>query len=151
MARLSTFTNQCFSRHVSNRVNPHVLHVHKTHIFSSVGYPGPTHAGAEPGVAATAPAYPMHSGSAHLVAPPTFAKGKGKSKPRESKFDLFRSLGSLSPWYSVEQGTFGIDSSPEAPDTCRITGVHLLHRHGARYPADVSASKSFTVLPVYLG
>ncbi|KAF9220158.1 phosphoglycerate mutase-like protein [Gyrodon lividus] len=105
-----------------------------------VGYPGPTHAGAEPGVAATAPAYPMHSGSAHLVAPPTFAKGKGKAKSRDGKFDLFRSLGSLSPWYSVEQGTFGIDSSPEAPDTCRITGVHLLHRHGARYPADVTSA-----------
>ncbi|KAF9242010.1 histidine phosphatase superfamily [Melanogaster broomeanus] len=105
-----------------------------------VGYPGPTAPGAEPGVAATAPAYPMHSGSAHLVAPPTFAKGKGKATPRDVKFDLFRSLGSLSPWYSVEQGKFGIDSSPEAPDACRITGVHLLHRHGARYPADVSST-----------
>ncbi|KAL4077052.1 histidine phosphatase superfamily [Scleroderma yunnanense] len=105
---------------------------------SDVGYPGPTHAGAEPGVAATAPAYPLHSGSAHLVPPPHFAKGKGKST--QDKFDIFRHWGSLSPWYSVEQGTFGVDSSPEAPETCRITGVHLLHRHGARYPADVKST-----------
>ncbi|KAI6005603.1 histidine phosphatase superfamily [Pisolithus albus] len=106
---------------------------------SDVGYPGPTHPGAEPGVAATAPAYPLHSGSAHLVPPPHFAKGKGKSK--KDKFDIFRHWGSLSPWYSVERGAFGVDSSPEAPETCQITGVHLLHRHGARYPADVKSSR----------
>ncbi|KAG2091004.1 phosphoglycerate mutase-like protein [Suillus discolor] len=81
---------------------------------SNVGYPGPTQAGAEPGVAATAPAYPLHS----------------------NDFNIFRSWGSSSPWYSIPRGKFGVDSSPEAPDTCNITGVHLLHRHGARYPAD---------------
>ncbi|KAG6331252.1 hypothetical protein ID866_7837 [Astraeus odoratus] len=102
---------------------------------SNVGYPGPTHAGAEPGLAATAPAYPLHSGSPHLVPPPHFANGKS------DEFDIFRHWGSLSPWYSVEQGTFGIDSSPEAPETCRITGVHLLHRHGARYPADIKSTR----------
>ncbi|KIM58916.1 hypothetical protein SCLCIDRAFT_127317 [Scleroderma citrinum Foug A] len=105
---------------------------------TDVGYPGPTFPGAEPGVAATAPAYPLHSGSPHLVPPPHFAKGKGKSE--QDKFDIFRHWGSLSPWYSVEQGAFGVDSSPEAPETCRITGVHLLHRHGARYPADSTST-----------
>lgn len=109
-------------------------------LFNSVGYPGPAFPGAEPGVAATAPAYPLHSGSAHLVPPPHFAKGKGKSK--HDKFDIFRHWGSLSPWYSVEQGAFGVDSSPEAPETCRITGVHLLHRHGARYPEGGSELRS---------
>ncbi|OAX39485.1 phosphoglycerate mutase-like protein [Rhizopogon vinicolor AM-OR11-026] len=95
---------------------------------SNVGYPGPTQAGAEPGVAATAPAYPLHSGSVNLVPPTNLSRD----------FDIFRSWGSLSPWYSIKRGRFGVDSSPEAPDTCRITGVHLLHRHGARYPADFS-------------
>ncbi|KAI6045790.1 histidine phosphatase superfamily [Pisolithus marmoratus] len=79
---------------------------------SDVGYPGPTHPGAEPGVAATAPAYPLHSGSAHLVPPPHFAKGKGKSK--KDKFDIFRHWGTLSPWYSVEQGAFGVDFQPRS-------------------------------------
>ncbi|KAG1741993.1 phosphoglycerate mutase-like protein [Suillus lakei] len=101
---------------------------------SSVGYPGPTQAGAEPGVAATAPAYPLHSSLVHLVPPTRFSQDNTKSKTKD--FDIFRSWGSLSPWYSIQRGRFGVDSGPEAPDTCSITGVHLLHRHGARYPAD---------------
>lgn len=66
----------------------------------------------------------------HLVSPTRFSQDNAKD------FDIFRSWGSLSPWYSIQRGKFGVDSGPEAPDTCNITGVHLLHRHGARYPAD---------------
>jgi hypothetical protein len=32
------------------------------------------------------------------------------------------------------RGAFGVHSGPETPHTCRVTGLHLLHRHGARYP-----------------
>lgn len=40
-----------------------------------------------------------------------------------------------SPWYSVPSSTFGLpDASAEAPEGCRIVGLHFLHRHGARYP-----------------
>ncbi|KAG1849295.1 phosphoglycerate mutase-like protein [Suillus subalutaceus] len=87
---------------------------------SSVGYPGPTQAGAEPGVAATAPSYPLHSGLVHLVSPTRFSQDNAKAGTKD--FDIFRSWGSLSPWYSIQRGKF-------APDTCNITGVHLLHRH----------------------
>ncbi|KZT11458.1 phosphoglycerate mutase-like protein [Laetiporus sulphureus 93-53] len=95
---------------------------------TNVGHAGPTPTGAEPALIATAPAYPIHSGAAHLVSP-TFAK------PKASKdFDLFKQWGNLSPWFSVDKHAFGVDSGPEAPETCRVTGLHLLHRHGARYP-----------------
>ncbi|KAG1871757.1 histidine phosphatase superfamily [Suillus subalutaceus] len=104
---------------------------------SNVGHPGPTQAGAEPGVAATAPSYPLHSGVVHLVSPTRFSQDNAKARTKD--FNIFRSWGSLSPWYSIQRGKFGIDSGPEAPDTCNITGVHLLHRHGARYPADYSS------------
>ncbi|KAG1727933.1 histidine phosphatase superfamily [Suillus paluster] len=104
--------------------------------FPPCSHPSPTQAGAEPGVAATAPAYPLHSGLVHLVSPTRFSQDNMKDKTKD--FDIFRSWGSLSPWYSIQRGKFGVDSSPEAPDTCSITGVHLLHRHGARYPADYS-------------
>lgn len=97
---------------------------------TSVGYAGPTPTGAEPALIATAPSYPVHTGAPHLVSP-TFP---GKGNKTSSKFDLFRHLGNLSPWFSVDRGAFGLDSSPEVPETCRITGLHLLHRHGARYP-----------------
>lgn len=99
---------------------------------TNVGYAGGTPTGAEPAVIATAPYYPVHKGAAQLVAPATLGKktGKGGSKG----FDLFKKWGNLSPWYSVDRTAFGLNSGPEIPKTCRVTGLHLLHRHGARYP-----------------
>lgn len=94
---------------------------------TNVGYPGGTPTGAEPALVATAPSYPLHTGAAQLVAAKT--KGKGSKN-----FDMFKSWGNLSPWYSVDRTAFGLDAGPETPDTCRITGLHFLHRHGARYP-----------------
>lgn len=108
-----------------------------------VGYPGGTPTGAEAAVIATAPAYPMHTGQcSHQLLIPKLLEGQTpltltnetvgfKQKP---KFNLFRSWGNLSPWFSVGRGRFGVDSSPETPETCRVTGLHFLHRHGARYP-----------------
>ncbi|EIW84640.1 phosphoglycerate mutase-like protein [Coniophora puteana RWD-64-598 SS2] len=59
----------------------------------------------------------------------------------EEPFDLFRHWGTLSPWSSVPRGGFGVDAGPEAPDGCRVSGLHLLHRHGARSPADVASGQ----------
>ncbi|KAF5324577.1 hypothetical protein D9611_004222 [Ephemerocybe angulata] len=109
---------------------------------TSVGYGGPTPTGAEPILIATAPAYPYQGGQCakQMVPPTAFAsddslKLKGSAKGKNSDdFRLFRSWGNLSPWYSNRKGAFGIDSTPQPPPTCRITGLHLLHRHGARYP-----------------
>lgn len=109
-----------------------------TELFpTNVGYPGPTTTGAEPAVFLTAPSYPQHSGAPNLVAPPQFAGAKTKSG---EPFDLFRSWGNLSPWFSNSKGTFGVDSGPEPPETCRVTGLHFVHRHGARYPTGSSKS-----------
>ncbi|TRM63976.1 histidine phosphatase superfamily [Schizophyllum amplum] len=94
---------------------------------SNVGYAGGTPTGAEPAVLATAPAVPIHKSTPNL-AQPSVLKEASKS------FNMFRSWGNLSPWYSVPRGAFGLDSGPEVPETCRITEAHILHRHGARYP-----------------
>ncbi|KAG8816240.1 hypothetical protein FRC18_001111 [Serendipita sp. 400] len=61
---------------------------------------------------------------------------KGKKTHRSKPFDIFRHWGNLSPFYSVPPDSFGITSStgPEVPPTCELKGVHILHRHGARYP-----------------
>lgn len=112
---------------------------------TNVGYPGGTPTGAEAGVIATAPAYPMHTGQcSHQLLVPKFLEGQTKAQvtltnesdgfKKKPKFNLFRSWGNLSPWFSVARGRFGLHSSPEAPKTCRVTGLHFLHRHGARYP-----------------
>lgn len=94
---------------------------------SDVGYPGPTPTGAEPALLATAPAYPRFgSGGQGLLVVPDGLSTK--------EFDLLKKWGNLSPWYSNPVGTFGVETGPEAPDGCRVVGLHLLHRHGARYP-----------------
>lgn len=96
---------------------------------SNIGFAGPTPTGAEPALLATAPAYPVHSGAPGLLTPPALAKSKsGKD------FDLFKHWGNLSPWYTNEPGALGVESGPQPPAGCSITGLHLLHRHGARYP-----------------
>ena len=97
---------------------------------TDVGYAGATPTGAEPALILTAPSYPVHTGAAQLVVPSTLQEGPKSKKA----FDLFKTWGNLSPWYSVKRGAFGVDSDPGAPDGCNITGLHLLHRHGARYP-----------------
>lgn len=97
---------------------------------TNIGYTGSTPTGAEPALVVTAPSYPVHTGAAQLVKPPSIHNGEKK----KGGYDLFKLWGNLSPWYSIEKGGFGVDSTPETPDTCRITGLHFLHRHGARYP-----------------
>jgi len=112
---------------------------------SNVGYAGGTPTGAEPAVIETAPAYPLHTGQcSHQLLRPVSLMGDDSTNSdgsdKKPKFNLFRMWGNLSPWYSIARGRFGLDSSPETPDTCRITGLHFLHRHGARYPTAWCAS-----------
>ena len=118
-----------------------------TNLSYSVGYPGGTPTGAEPALIATAPSLPLQAGAAQLVPPPKFHKhphsvnddnveeeGSHHHYKAERPFNLFRSWGNLSPWYSVPRGAFGIDGTAEPPSGCVVTALHLLHRHGARYP-----------------
>lgn len=119
-----------------------------TNVFPSlfptgVGHAGGTPTGAEPALIATAPSYPIHTGAAQLVVPASL--GNTKSKVSHG-YDLFRKWGNLSPWYSVDRMAFGLDSGPETPETCRITGLHFLHRHGARYPTAFCESFIFYVV-----
>jgi hypothetical protein len=97
---------------------------------TSVGHAGATPTGAEPALIITAPSYPVQTGAAPLVVPSALHAGETPKKG----FDLLKKWGNLSPWYSVERGAFGVDSDPGVPDGCAITGLHFLHRHGARYP-----------------
>ncbi|KAA1474843.1 phosphoglycerate mutase-like protein [Dentipellis sp. KUC8613] len=100
---------------------------------TNVGHAGATPTGAEAGMIATAPSYAIHTGAPHLVAPKQLSAGNSSSV-RGKHFDLYKTWGNLAPWYSVEKGAFGIDAGPEAPEGCSVTGLHFLHRHGARYP-----------------
>ncbi|KAJ6536413.1 phosphoglycerate mutase-like protein [Mycena vulgaris] len=93
---------------------------------------GPTPTGDEALAVATAPVSPAYANVFPLVQPPTADK-----KP----FDVLHSWGNLSPFQS---GDLGLPkASARVPVGCALRQVHLLHRHGARYPTSGSAPASF--------
>jgi hypothetical protein len=53
-------------------------------------------------------------------------------------FSVIKHWGNLTPFHSVPRDSFGIHSStgPEVPAGCELQGVHIVHRHGARYPTN---------------
>ncbi|KAI1380276.1 phosphoglycerate mutase-like protein [Hypoxylon crocopeplum] len=109
---------------------------------SEVGFPGPTPTGAEPAAIQTAAAYPYNRGPTNqfpLVAPQPHGKDA-----TSDKFDITKYWGNLSPWYSLSSADYGLpDTSPLAPPGCNVTQVHLLYRHGARYPTSGAAPAQF--------
>ncbi|KAJ5765836.1 hypothetical protein N7520_005395 [Penicillium odoratum] len=52
--------------------------------------------------------------------------------------DIFHIMGNEGPYHSPEEG-FGVDEYP-LPKGANITQMHMLHRHGSRYPGDNSLS-----------
>lgn len=108
---------------------------------SIVGYPATTVTGLEPALAETAAAYPYASGPSNefpLVAP--VPHGESAS----STFDIKKYWGNLSPWYSLSSADYGLpDTSPLIPSGCDIVQLHLLYRHGARYPTAGAAPATF--------
>ncbi|TFY63429.1 hypothetical protein EVJ58_g3259 [Rhodofomes roseus] len=103
-----------------------------------VGYPGPTPTGAEAEAIATAPVAALNTNAYPLVAPQTPYSGTG------TPFQVIRFWGNLSPWFSVGSDAFGLPTAdPQIPSGCELEQVHLLHRHGARYPTSGSAPASF--------
>lgn len=50
----------------------------------------------------------------------------------------------MAPWYSVHSADYGLpDASPLVPAGCEITQMHLLYRHGARYPTEGAGPEKF--------
>ncbi|KAH7407410.1 histidine phosphatase superfamily [Cadophora sp. MPI-SDFR-AT-0126] len=107
-----------------------------------VGFPGPTPTGAEPAAIQTAAAYPYNNGPANqfpLVAPQQYGKGEFSDN-----FNIAKNWGNLSPCYSVSSADYGLpDASPLVPEGCSIVQMHLLYRHGARYPTTGGAPSTF--------
>ncbi|KAI8457593.1 histidine phosphatase superfamily, partial [Phakopsora pachyrhizi] len=93
---------------------------------SEIGFQGPTSYGSEPFVAVTAPKSPEFQSYFPI------------------SFDPIRSWGYLSPFHSLPSNTFGLSSSsPQVPKTCKLKQVHMLHRHGARYPTSSKEPADF--------
>ncbi|KAG1837949.1 histidine phosphatase superfamily [Suillus tomentosus] len=94
---------------------------------SQVGYAGPSPTGAEPAAIVTAVPFSKVEGVFPLSRP-------NSADGADTAFNVMRHWGNFAPMYSVE--SFGLpDASPVIPEGCGLNGVHLLMRHGARYPA----------------
>ncbi|KAI0361287.1 phosphoglycerate mutase-like protein [Trametes cingulata] len=103
-----------------------------------VGHAGPTPTGDEAWVLQTAPAAPLKQDVYPLVDPV-----EAQATVKKPSFDPVRSWGNLSPWFSVGD-VFGLPHASQAvPSGCELTQVHLLHRHGARYPTSGSGPSAF--------
>lgn len=106
-----------------------------------VGYPGVTQTGVEPAAIQTAKAYPYNTGAANsfpLVSP------EPHGEDESSDFDIKKYWGNLTPWYSLSSADYGLpDANPLIPEGCDIVQVHLLYRHGARYPTSGAAPATF--------
>ncbi|KAI9620352.1 hypothetical protein KEM48_008175 [Puccinia striiformis f. sp. tritici PST-130] len=68
--------------------------------------------------------------------PHTRANGTQQAAGDDPDFIVSRHWGNLSPMFSLPSNTFGIKTGPETPHGCSIDQLHLLHRHGARYPTE---------------
>lgn len=105
---------------------------------TEVGYPGVTLTGVEPAAIETAASYPSNSGAAANY--PLVIDETQDNVP----LNMYQYWGNLAPWYSVPSSFYGLEkASPIVPDTCEITQVHLLYRHGARYPTSGANPSKF--------
>ena len=94
-------------------------------------------AGDEAAAVATAPSLAKIDDAYPLVRPDT-------SDHKGSTFNVLKYWGNLSPMYSVDSAEFGLPGTSElVPEGCGLTQVHLLHRHGARYPTSGSSPANF--------
>lgn len=95
-------------------------------------------AGDEAAAMATAPVLSPNHNRFPLVRPVAL------NADDEDEFDVIRYFGNLSPWRSIPSRNFGLPhASPIIPDECKIVQAHLLHRHGARYPAGNGGPAAF--------
>ncbi|WWD01020.1 hypothetical protein V866_007958 [Kwoniella sp. B9012] len=107
---------------------------------TGVGYPGVTVTGVEPAAVQTAASYAYNTGS--LSSYPLVVD---QPEDGDQNIDISKYWGNLSPWYSVPSSFYGLnDTTPLAPEGCSVTQVHLLYRHGARYPTSGSAPYQFS-------
>ncbi|WWC60742.1 uncharacterized protein I303_103318 [Kwoniella dejecticola CBS 10117] len=110
---------------------------------SEVGYPGITVTGVEPAAIQTAPAS-LYAYNTDPVSSYPLVSDHPEGSDGSDGFDITKHWGNLSPWYSVPSSYYGLnDTSPNTPEGCSITQVHLLYRHGARYPTSGAPPSAF--------
>ncbi|KAJ7302728.1 acid phosphatase [Mycena albidolilacea] len=111
---------------------------------NQVGFAGPTPTGDEADAIATAPTISKFDSVFPLVNPSTADSDSKNGKSPATGFDVLHNFGNLAPWRSVESSWLGLANAlPIIPAGCTIEQVHLVHRHGARYPTTGAPPSQF--------
>lgn len=96
---------------------------------TDVGYPGPTQTG-KPANLAEEDRY---------QAEPTRGNSPVQTDvPELHGFEPFKHMGNMSPYFSAPDFGISTEKYRVLPEQCRIDRVHILHRHGSRYPTTSS-------------
>ncbi|TIC05593.1 phosphoglycerate mutase-like protein [Wallemia mellicola] len=103
---------------------------------TNLGDIGPTQTGAEAFIVQTAAAYPIETALNPAIVRPTAKDARGPDE-----FDILRHFGPLTPYTSSPNY---LPTTPLTPDTCEIEQVHMIHRHGSRYPTPNSLPLKFS-------
>jgi len=105
-------------------------------------YPGPTATGQAPFLAQInpVPANGLPSGTRSFV-PNTPLETAEVVASNSADINIFEYMGNLSPYFPNPVG-FGVEEY-SLPSTCNITQVHILSRHGSRYPTKGSSLSDF--------
>ncbi|KAJ7073158.1 acid phosphatase [Mycena amicta] len=109
---------------------------------AQVGFPGPTPTGDEAAAIVTAPSIAKFSNVFPLINPATSDSSSSSKAP----FDVLHLFGNLAPWQSVASSWLDprlTNASPKIPAGCHLDQVHLVHRHGARYPTTGAPPSAF--------
>lgn len=96
---------------------------------TDVGYPGPMETGKPPNMA----------DEDRWTASPTRGSSPIQSAlPDLKDFDAFDHMGPLTPYRSAPDFSVSSAKHRALPAGCRVDRVHILHRHGSRYPTSES-------------
>ncbi|CDZ97564.1 acid phosphatase [Phaffia rhodozyma] len=143
VAASATIAASFVGSHTSDVFPPPSATVNPT-LFPSepvIGYPGSTATGVEPAAIQTAAAYAYNTGKTQYY---PLVADKPSDVDEATEFNIFKSWGNVSPWYSVQSSVYGLpEANPLMPESCSVTQVHLLYRHGARYPTSKALSPTF--------
>ena len=71
---------------------------------------------------------------------------KDADKDNATSADIYRNLGQTSPYFPADDLFPETAAYSTVPKQCTIKQVHILHRHGARYPASGGAGPSVSSL-----
>jgi hypothetical protein len=105
-------------------------------------YPGPTATGEAPFLAATnpIPGAGLPTGTRLFIANAPIETTEAIINNTED-INIFEYMGNLSPYFPNRVG-FGVEEY-SLPSNCEITQVHVLSRHGSRYPSSGNSLEVF--------